>query len=112
MAKEYPTGKVERVRDVLTIRTLLLQLDVGEAEAIALALSEEDSLVILDDKKARGVALDLGLSITGTIGVLIKAKRQGILSDLSEVIEELESVHFRLSPALKEEALRMAKEGE
>jgi len=53
---------------------LELQLDKGEASAIALALEIQDSTLILDDFKARKVAEKLGLKITGTLGLMILPK--------------------------------------
>ncbi|WP_198170208.1 DUF3368 domain-containing protein [Mucilaginibacter arboris] len=53
---------------------LELQLDKGESSAIALALENTDANIILDDYKARKIAMQLKLDVTGTIGVIIKAK--------------------------------------
>ena len=50
-------------------QTLQLNVDAGEASAIALALQYKDSLIIIDDFKARKIAEGLGLNITGTLGV-------------------------------------------
>lgn len=58
---------------------LELQLDKGEASAIALALEMKNSTIILDDYKARQVAVKLGLDVTGTLGVIIKAKKEGVI---------------------------------
>src|SRR5947208_358227 len=52
-------------------------LDAGEAEAIALATELPQSLLLLDDADAREAALQLGLDFTGTVGVLLRAKREG-----------------------------------
>jgi predicted nucleic acid-binding protein len=56
--------------------------------AIALALETENPLLILDDGQARSFAQDLGLAITGTLGILIAAFRQGIIADLDPVIHQ------------------------
>ncbi|MBK6536412.1 MAG: hypothetical protein IPG09_01110 [Ignavibacteria bacterium] len=53
-----------------------LELGKGEASAIALAVEIKDCTVILDDLKARNIAEKLKLDITGTIGVIIKAKNK------------------------------------
>ena len=52
-------------------------IDLGESSAIALATELEDVLVIIDERRARKVALGLGLEITGTLGLLIRAYEQG-----------------------------------
>ena len=53
---------------------LEIQIDKGEASAIALAIEFTDCMLIIDDYKARKVAEKLGIKITGTIGIIIKAK--------------------------------------
>ena len=57
---------------------LELQIDKGEASAIALAIEIPDCVIILDDNKTRKVAENLGLEITGTLGVIIKAQLNGV----------------------------------
>ncbi|MEL6844068.1 MAG: DUF3368 domain-containing protein, partial [Bacteroidota bacterium] len=57
---------------------LALELDEGEASAIAMALKYQDSRLLLDEKRGRGVAKRLGVSVIGTIGVIIMAKQKGI----------------------------------
>lgn len=67
-------------------QVLELQLDKGESSAIALAIGTPGCTVILDDIKARKVAEKLGLDITGTIGVIIKAKLKGIMPSIKPLI--------------------------
>ncbi|MDR0708772.1 MAG: DUF3368 domain-containing protein [Spirochaetaceae bacterium] len=87
---------VTPVRDSEKIRLIRKNLDPGESSAIALALETREPLLILDDAQARSYALDLGLAITGTLGILIAAYRQGIIADLNPIIASLESCDFRL----------------
>jgi len=75
-------------------------VDAGEASAIALSIESEDSLLILDDLKARHLADELKLKYTGSIGILILAKRKGLITDLDEIITKIQSTNFRLSNAL------------
>jgi predicted nucleic acid-binding protein len=77
-------------------------LDRGESSAIALALETEDPLLILDDAQARSFAVELGLTITGTLGVLIAAYRQGIIADLHPIIASLKACGFRLPQNIPE----------
>jgi predicted nucleic acid-binding protein len=63
-----------------------------------LALETQNSLLILDDGLARIYALDMGLEITGTLGLLIAAYEQGVISDITAVIQELKNADFRLPP--------------
>ena len=77
----------------------LQQLDPGEQEAIALAQSVGASLVLLDEKKGRQVARDLGFVVTGTLGVLDLAARRGLV-DLVDALKRLERTTFRITPRL------------
>jgi len=54
-------------------------IDYGEAEVIALALEKKTDLVLLDEKEAREVAERLGFRVLGTVGLLIWAKREGLI---------------------------------
>ena len=93
--------------------TLVASLQIvggpGEAEAIALAL-EKGMRIILDDRKARGVAARLGLSITGTVGLLVKAKEAGLIPAVRPFLASLEDNNFHVSRDLVAEAFRLAKE--
>ena len=84
-------------------------VDDGEAEAIALAL-EKGLRIILDDRKARGVAMRLGVPVTGTVGLLLKTKESGIVSAVKPLLEALEASHFHISREILVEALRIAGE--
>jgi predicted nucleic acid-binding protein len=91
---------------------LELQLDSGEASAIALAMETSDSTIILDDYKARRVAQQLGLRITGTIGVIVRAKLQGLIPSIKPLIDKIKTTDFRVSEMLEMQALREAGEYE
>ncbi len=101
---------VQPVKNSVVVAALKTQLDDGEAQAIALALELGNALLILDDKKARRVAQQLGLKVIGTIGVLIDAKRKGVIPAIAPLLTALEKVNFRLTPALHYEALRLCDE--
>lgn len=91
------------------VAALALMVDAGEAEAIAIAV-EKNCLLITDDKQARKVARSLGLRVIGTVGILIRAKRQGLIQSIKPIIESLESTGFHISGSLIEEALLIAGE--
>ncbi len=71
--------KVVSVSDKKYQTLLHTQVDFGEASAIALASEYEDVLLLLDDLKARKLATQLKLKITGTLGIIHKAKQLGII---------------------------------
>ena len=68
---------------------LVTDLGAGETEVISLALEHLDSRIILDDQLARYVARLNNLTVTGTLGILLKAKKQGHIQLLKPVINEL-----------------------
>ena len=85
-------------------------LDPGEASAIALAYEYQDVVLIMDDLKARKEATKLGFKITGTLGVLLKLKNEGLIISMKQKIAQLIEIGFRISPAIIDEVLRNAGE--
>lgn len=102
--------EIQNVNDQFTQQLLELQIDKGEASAIALALEVSDCTIILDDYKARKIAERLGITITGTIGVIVKAKLSGIIPSIKPLIEKIKQTDFRLSPDVELLALKLAQE--
>jgi predicted nucleic acid-binding protein len=86
------------------------QLDKGEASAITLALEIKDSTVILDDLRARKVAEKLGLNITGTLGIIVKAKLQGVIESIHPYLLKLKKTNFRMTVELEKRAIQDAGE--
>lgn len=72
-------------------------LDPGEASAFALAIENSDSLIIIDDLKARREAKQLKLNYTGTIGVLIVAIEKGYIVNVQELINDIRKTNFRIT---------------
>jgi predicted nucleic acid-binding protein len=89
---------------------LELHIDKGESSAIALALETPNSTLILDDYKARKLAEQLRLNYTGTLGVIIRAKNNGIIPSIKPIIEKIKLTNFRLSADLEMQALKEAGE--
>lgn len=75
---------------------LLADLDRGEAEVIALAQELYADLVIIDERLARRHAKRLGLKVTGTLGVLLRAKTLGLVPAVRPLIEQLRQSGIRL----------------
>lgn len=101
-----------RIREVERARLLAMvtDLDAGEREVLALADETADSLALLDDGWARRSADLLGIKYTGTLGVLVKAKKRGLVPEVRPVLDHLESLHFYLDPATRTRVLRLAEE--
>lgn len=75
-------------RNPLT-QQLLMSLHRGEAEAISLAVRENARLLLCDDLDARRLALYHGLKVTGTLGILLKAKQSGLLPAITPYLDKL-----------------------
>jgi predicted nucleic acid-binding protein len=90
--------------------TLITDLGAGEAQVLALALEAPGSLVLLDDRLARAVARMRNIRMTGTAGVLLKAKQEGHITAVAPLLERLLQLDFRLSNAVKASILKLARE--
>jgi predicted nucleic acid-binding protein len=101
---------IENVIDKKYKEFLETQIDCGEASAIALAKEKENPLLLLDDLKARKLATKLNFKVTGTLGVIHKAKQIGILEKIKPLIEKLQATNFRISENIVEELLRINNE--
>lgn len=89
---------------------LLSDLDRGEAEVISLAQERSAGLVILDERLARRHASRLGLTITGSLGVFLRAKAEGLVPQIGPLIQRIQEHGIRLSPNLIEKVLKLAEE--
>ncbi|SFR14130.1 DUF3368 domain-containing protein [Desulfoscipio geothermicus] len=81
--------KAKHVTNTMASHFLQAQLDYGESEAIVLAKEMNADLLILDEKKARRIAKLNGITVIGTIGVLQKAKDEGIIKSMRECMDEM-----------------------
>lgn len=86
-------------------------LHPGEVEAIQLALSKQDALLVIDEAVGRAVATGLGLKVIGIIGLLVLAKQRGLIPSLLEELQRLRGPgRFRISQSLFQHALRLGGE--
>ena len=102
--------KVQKAKDQISQRLINSSLDLGEASSIALAIEFEEPLLILDDLKARNFADNLRLSYTGTFGILLDAKKNKIIDNIKESLNQIEKTDFRLSKKLIDFVLELANE--
>ncbi|HEX9927666.1 MAG TPA: DUF3368 domain-containing protein [Pyrinomonadaceae bacterium] len=101
--------QTETITNTSLVTALQLAVDAGEAEAIALA-SEKGCLLISDDNQARAAAKSLGVKVIGTVGVLVRAKQNGLISAIKPILDEFDLNSFFISRALREEALKLVGE--
>jgi len=74
------------------------------------ALELREAVVVLDDALARRVAETLGLNVTGTLGLLLDAKRAGLITAVGPLLDQLEALRFRLAPHTRTAVLKLAGE--
>ncbi|NJL28959.1 MAG: DUF3368 domain-containing protein [Thermoanaerobaculia bacterium] len=88
-----------------------LPVDPGEAEAIWLARHHTDlRFLLIDERRGRQLARQLGLPVVGTAGVLLVAKQQGLVQEVRSMLLNLSEIGYHLSPRLCAEMLRLAGE--
>ena len=107
--KEADWLKLGEISDREAVIRFSFWLDAGESEVLVLA-QETGATAVIDEKRARNLAAGLGIPQTGTIGILLAAKRVGAIPEVAPLSDQLMASGVRLSPRLYEEARRMAGE--
>jgi uncharacterized protein len=102
--------RVEAVRNPAVVRKLRAGLDLGESEAIALAIEKNADVLIIDEVAGRRVATQLGQRIIGMVGILLRAKRDHLIPEIRSYLDALDRTGFRLGKELRDLALRQAGE--
>jgi predicted nucleic acid-binding protein len=88
------------------VRKLREDLDPGEAEAIVLAIERQADLLLVDERRARRTATAAGLTVSGLLGVVAKAKQAGLIDLARPVLDELiQTARFWIGPDLYKEVL-------
>jgi predicted nucleic acid-binding protein len=91
-------------------RPYLFDLDDGEAETIMLAKEQNADLAIIDEKLGRRYAVQLNIPITGTIGILLRAKELGLITSVAPLLQELRDKSSWIDDNLFKNAIRLANE--
>lgn len=102
--------KIGSVQDRLAVEVLLDELDMGEAEAIVLARELKADWVLMDERKGRRKLAQMEINTIGTLGILLKAKQEGLLGTIRPEIEKLQKQRFRMSQHVIEAVLKQANE--
>ena len=109
LLEKYPWIEIKSVTMPIYLQ-LIADLGPGESEVLALATNHKSALVIIDDKLARRIAEMRGFRMTGSAGILLKAKRKGLVPEIKPIIKKLLDLDFRLKPDLIEVILKLADE--
>ncbi|MEX0719910.1 MAG: DUF3368 domain-containing protein [Balneolaceae bacterium] len=102
--------KIQPVLDKKYQKFIETQVDYGEASAIALATEFDDVLLLLDDLKARKLAIRLKFKVTGTLGVIHKAKQLSVIDKIKPLIDKLLKSDFRVADNIIKEILKLNNE--
>jgi predicted nucleic acid-binding protein len=109
----FPFLQQRAPRDIRLVEQICERLDLGEAEAIALAVEMAADFILIDESLGRTVAKQYGLSAVGVVGVLAQAKLVGLVHEVRPLLDQLErELAFRLSDRVRQEGLRLAGEGD
>lgn len=96
---------------VIWIQETQESIDLGEAEAIVLALELKADLLLMDERRGRIVATSYGLQITGLLGVLLQAKRKMLIPSVKVLMDQLmDQANFRVSSKLYTTIIQSAGE--
>jgi len=92
--------KIETVIKDSTFLSLSVELDIGEVEAITLAIQKKADYLLIDEKEGRKIAVEKELKIIGTLGILIEAKRRKLIESVKTKMDDLMNIGFWINPKL------------
>lgn len=98
------------VRSISLNPVVPTSLDAGEAAAISLALASQARLLLIDEHPGRTAARQLGLPITGSLGVLLDAKRQHLIPNIRPYLDKMLTQGRYISPKVRQQAMSLAGE--
>jgi predicted nucleic acid-binding protein len=107
---EWAKQRVIQVKNTAAVTALSLNLDPGESEALSLYWEVAADFLLIDEKKGRTIAIRNGINTVGTIGILLSAKQNGLLSAVKPSLDILIRNDFRISDILYQQILERAGE--
>lgn len=94
------------VEDPVELDPRFYTLDAGESNTISMAIQTGADIIIIDERQGRNLAEFYGAKVVGTLGVLLKAKKDGLIESFSDEVELLKRAGFWYDEKLVE---RLAK---
>ncbi|MCX2818708.1 hypothetical protein EGH25_05000 [Haladaptatus sp. F3-133] len=99
MAETYE-GKVDRAREILDENE-----ENGDVQIVAGVLANDDTAVVSDDRRVRTVSDGLGATVTGTVGVVVRAVNEGMpVDEAKDTVRRLDGNGLHLTAELREKA--------
>jgi len=102
--------KVKAIKNIAAKDAFISSLHDGEVEVMILAKELSSDLIIIDDSLARRHAKHQGLTITGTVGVILRAKNSGIIDSVKPLLDGLVNSDFYISESVVNDVLKLAGE--
>ncbi len=102
--------KVLEVQDKSNRKMYQAKLHDGEVEVMMLSNEISADLLVIDDNAAKKTAKFLGFTVTGTLGVILKAKSEGIIPQVKPILDEILRQGFYISSKLIETVLKTSNE--
>jgi len=103
--------RIYKIADVtITPQVASWDLGNGESSVLSFALSNKEYWAIIDDREARRCAISLGCHYTGTVGIIVLAKKKGIITSVRDSMEKLRNAGLWLSETFVNEVCKKAGE--
>lgn len=104
-----PWVKIQAPKGLAKI-PMAADLGAGEKEVLALGLQDPAAVVILDDRLGRRYAKTLKLTVSGTLGILLRARSEGRISQIEPLLDQLDRLGFRLSARTRAAVVKQSGE--
>lgn len=103
--------QVMAIKNTKLVKILLEEIDLGEAEGITLAVEMDATLLLIDEKLGREKAKAFGIKTVGLLGILLEAKRLGLIENVTDLMDELrERANFKIGKSLYQKVKELAGE--
>jgi predicted nucleic acid-binding protein len=102
---------VKKPNDEEWVNKLRNKFGDGEAESIVLAKEEKNALLVLDDMEARNYAIDMGITVTGTLGIIDSARKNNIINidEAIDILNIIKNNNFRISDKILNDFINYMK---